>query len=71
MTHISPTEFVDWKKNPITIAFFQAVHQRIVEGKDTLAGQAGINPIEDAVIRGIITGLTDVLNVDLDEMGGE
>ena len=54
MNLISQSDFEHWKADPVTKAFFYACHERIEDAKNVLANQAGINSIEDNVLRGFI-----------------
>jgi len=64
---IHKDDYVLWKNDPVTIAWFEACLQRIEEGKDTLAGQAGLDPIFDSYVRGIIKGYTEMLTFTVED----
>lgn len=60
-------EFVEWKSNPTTKAFFDSVYERINNIQVELGFNAGTNPVYDARRSGAIQALTDMLNIDFDE----
>lgn len=51
---ISQSDFENWRLDPVTKAFFTACEYRIEDAKELLATQAGINPVEDNLLRGFI-----------------
>ena len=65
---ISFSEFISWKHDPVTEAWMEACKERIEEGKDTLAIQAGIDPIYDSYVRGIIKAYTEVLEFRVEDI---
>lgn len=54
MTVISKSDFDNWKADPVTKAFFQAAQERVEEAKDVLSVEAGLNPVQDNTLRGLI-----------------
>ena len=54
MTVISRNDFDNWKSDPVTKAFFQAAQERVEEAKDVLSVEAGLNPVQDNTLRGLI-----------------
>ena len=54
MTVISKSDFDNWKADPVTKAFFQAAQERVEEAKDVLSVEAGLNPVQDNALRGLI-----------------
>ena len=65
---ISYSDFVSWKHDPVTEAWMEACKQRIEDGKDTLATQAGIDSTYDSYVRGIIRGYTEMLNFTVEDL---
>lgn len=61
---MNQSDFIDWKSNPVTKAFFNTVHNRIESLKDELGYQAGYSPIHDGRRAGAIQALRDVLDTD-------
>jgi len=51
---ITKEQFVSWKEDPVTIAFFQASQERVEDAKDILANEAGKDPDNDNFFRGFI-----------------
>ena len=68
---ISKAEFVDWKKDPVTKAFFVAVENRIEDAKDVMSVSAGLDQVQDCVTRGMITAFREVLNIEFSEVESE
>ena len=54
MTAISKSDFDNWKSDPVNKAFFQAAQERVEEAKDVLSVEAGLNPVQDNTLRGLI-----------------
>lgn len=65
---ISKDDFYLWKNEPITQAVFEACQMRIDEGKDTLATQAGLDPIFDSYVRGIIKAYSEMLRITVEDI---
>ena len=65
---ISKDDFYLWKSEPITQAIFEACEMRIEEAKNTLAGQAGLDPIFDSYVRGIIKAYSEMLNITVEDI---
>lgn len=51
---ISKRDFDNWRSDLVTKAFFLACEQRVEDAKEILSTSAGINPIEDNLLRGFI-----------------
>lgn len=51
---ISKSDFDNWRSDLVTKAFFLACEQRVEDAKEILSTSAGINPIEDNLLRGFI-----------------
>ena len=70
MSHITKQEWLDWRTNPVTKAFFFAARIRIEDAKDILAQSAGLDPISDNFYRGFIQAYAEMQEFkveDLDE----
>lgn len=65
---ISYDDYVLWKNDPMTIAWFEACNQRVEEGKEQLAGQAGTDPIFDSYVRGMIAAYREMMTFTVEEM---
>lgn len=70
MTVISASDFLDWKSNPVTKAFFEACNERIEDAKEELATSAGVNSIQDNLIRGIIYAYREMQDFRIDDLEG-
>lgn len=64
---VTKLEFVDWKADPVTKAFFEAAEQRIEDSKDILGDSAGLNPDQDNYMRGFITAYREMQDFRVDE----
>ena len=58
------SDFKDWQSQPITKAYFTAISNKIELLKEELAQSAADDPKWDAVKRGAIQALRDVMDVD-------
>jgi hypothetical protein len=65
---ISKDDFYLWKSEPITQAVFEACEMRIEDGKNTLAGQAGLDPIFDSYVRGMIKAYAEMLQITVEDI---
>lgn len=54
MVLVTKQEFLDWKQNSVTKAFFDAARQRIEEAKEILSYSAGTDSVNDRVLVGMI-----------------
>lgn len=67
---ITKDEFIDWKKNSVTQAFFATIVEKINEGATELSYSAGVSPIDDRYKVGAIHAYRAVLDVDFGEFEG-
>ncbi len=51
---ISVSDFLNWKSDPVTKAFFQAAQERVEECKDILSTSAGNDTLYDRFLVGMI-----------------
>ena len=58
------SDFKDWQSEPITKAFFIAINNRVEALKEELAQSAADDPKWDAVKRGAIAALRDIMDTD-------
>ena len=68
MTVISKSDFDNWKSDPVTKAFFQAAQERIEEAKDVLSVEAGLNPIQDNTLRGLIQAYREIQDFRVEDI---
>ena len=71
MTVITASDFIEWKSNPVTRAFFEACNERIEDAKDNLSISAGIDSVQDNLIRGIIYAYREMQEFRIDDLEGE
>jgi hypothetical protein len=64
----SKEEWLDWKQNDITKAFYQACKERANDAKDILAGSAGIDPINDNFYRGFIAAYSEMTEFRVEDV---
>ena len=64
---ISVSDFLIWKSDPVTQAFFQACQQRAEDAKEILATSAGIDPVNDNVYRGFILAYREMQDFRIEE----
>lgn len=67
---ISVQDFVNWKQDPVTKAFFEAANQRIEDAKDLLASSAGIDSTTDRFLVGMIQAYRELQEFRIDDLGG-
>lgn len=70
MTVISASDFLDWKSNPVTRAFFDACNIRIEDAKEELAISAGLNATQDNLLRGIIYAYREMQDFHIEDLEG-
>lgn len=65
---VTKDSFRDWKANPVTKAVFNELHVRIQGIKDELSCTAGMDARGDGFKVGAVQALTDILNIDFEEV---
>ena len=70
MTVITASDFLDWKSNPVTKAFMEACNERIEDAKNELAISAGLNPVQDNLLRGLILAYREINDFRIDDLEG-
>ena len=68
---MSKDDFIVWKNDPITKAFYISLNQRREDVKESLVAQAGIDSIDDAKKSGYCQALVDVFDTDFMELEEE
>lgn len=61
-------DFDNWKSDPVTKAFFLAAQERIEDAKDVLSIQAGIDPSQDNLLRGLIQAYREMQDFRIDNL---
>ena len=69
---INKDDFLDWKKNnPITLAVFASIIEKINLGAAELSYSAGVDEKTDRFKCGMIHAYRSILDIDLEEIGGD
>lgn len=63
---ITQEDFVEWKKDKVTVEFFKAVEMRIVEIQENLVVTAGLEPLTDRFLVGMIHAYKEVPDVEVE-----
>ena len=63
---ITKDQFQQWKEDPVTQAFMEASEQRIVDAKDVLGAQAGLDRDSDNFYRGFIAAYEEIQEFRID-----
>lgn len=71
MSIVTYSDWLVWKDNAVTKSFMETVQIQIKEVSEQLVGQAGEDSVNDAVMRGYIQGLKDVLEFKVEQEQGE
>lgn len=64
---MTKTEFIDWKRHPVTQQVFSQLQDRINALTETLVINAGQDPYNDAKHSGAIQAYGDLINIDYEE----
>lgn len=68
---MTKSDFIDWKKNPVTQELFSQLKQRVEDMKDRLVGYAASgNATSSAHMAGIVEGFQFLLNIDWEDTNG-
>jgi hypothetical protein len=68
---ISKSDFTDWKSNAVTYAVFSAIKERQMNLKELLASSAGLDPVEDRKVAGMIAAYNTLLLIDWEDVSDE
>lgn len=68
---ITYDDYVLWKNDPMTKAWFEACQIRVEEGKEQLATQAGSDPVFDGFVRGVIHAYREMMSFSVEELNEE
>lgn len=66
---INKQDFLKWKEDPITRAFYEVINERIDDAKDILSYNAGQDPINDSFYRGFIYAYREFLEFKIEDDG--
>jgi len=62
------SEFLDWKTNMITVAYFEAIHERIKDATAGLIESAGLDNAQDNFWRGFIHAYGEMLDFRVEDV---
>lgn len=62
------SDFEAWKQNPVTKAFFAAAKERIEDAKDVLSVEAGLNHVQDNLLRGLIQAYREMQDFRIEDL---
>jgi hypothetical protein len=68
---ISQSDFIDWKINPVTQAFFEAANIRIDESKELLSVSAGLDTNQDRFLVGMIQAYRELQDFRLEDLDND
>lgn len=63
---MNKSDFIDWKRHPVTQVVFSQLNTRIQELQDILGNSAGENPAQDRMYVGAIQAYKDVVFMDFE-----
>ncbi len=64
---VTKSDFLDWKSNDVTKAFFEAAEIRVEDAKDILAGTAGLDSCNDNYFRGFIAAYKEMADFRIED----
>lgn len=64
---ITKSEWMDWKNDQITRAFFEAARDRVEDAKDVLSVSAGVDPDSDNYYRGFIAAYREMMDFKVED----
>jgi len=64
---ITKDEFVGWKNDQVTEAFYEACKTRLEDAKEILIGQAGLDSDLDNFYRGFIHAYKEMLGFTIED----
>lgn len=63
---MNKSDFIDWKRHPVTQVVFSQLTSRIQELQDILGNTAGENAAQDRMYVGAIQAYKDVVNIEFE-----
>jgi len=61
---LNKSDFIDWKRHPVTQVIFSQLNQRINDLQAMLGDSAGVNPVQDSQFVGAIKAYKDMVNIE-------
>ena len=68
MVLVTKQDFLDWKQNGVTKAFFEAAQLRVEECKEMLAVTAGNDPAQDRFFVGMIQAYRELQEFKVEDL---
>ena len=68
MQQVSQSDYIEWRSNPVTKAFYAAIVDYIEQVKENLSVTAGFDSNEDNFKRGTIAAMRDVIQFRIDDL---
>ena len=65
---VTKDEFLGWKNDQVTGAFYEACVTRLEDAKEILVGQAGLDSDLDNFYRGFIHAYREMLNFTVEDL---
>ena len=65
---VTKDEFLGWKNDQVTGAFYEACVTRLEDAKEILVGQAGLDSDLDNFYRGFIHAYKEMLNFTIEDL---
>ena len=65
---ITKEEWIDWKANPVTRAFYEACVIRIEDSKEVLATTAGRDQYQDSFMSGFIQAYREMQDFKIEDL---
>ena len=60
-------DWLDWKSQPVSRMFYEAVDERIEEAKEVLANTAGHDPLQDSFYRGFVYAYREMIAFEVED----
>lgn len=64
----SQSDFINWRQDPVTRAFYLAIAEYIGQVKENLSMSAGLDATQDNFHRGCIRALQDALEFRIEDL---
>jgi hypothetical protein len=65
---LTKEEWLDWKANPVTSAFYEACITRVEEATEILVATAGQDPVLDNFYRGFIQAYREIQEFKIEDL---
>lgn len=69
---MTKSDFIDWKRSPVTQEVFSQLHARTKEIKDQIVDEAQSgDPKRIAYLAGLVQGFQFLMNIDFEDTNGD